>query len=435
VNRFRLAHNIRLGTALLLVALEFTNLVPYLAEWGSKSTQFSRYPLQFAAYGLCLVVILLDRSNLKRLLERRIMLWASAFLLLLTWAMLVRMFNSPVGFSDYLLFREFGVQVNSIGFLLTCIVIFDDPDVLRITKQAATIATLAGAVLIVADVLYPPRIFSNISGRGAGLYVQPNSAGMAIVFGCLIGLKTIRRSWQKDLFALVCLVCVLATFSRQAALSFAVILLAGSLGRAFSPRRLILLGVVGVALFMANDLGNTLVDKNILTSDAWERLTLHWSDSSTMDRERLAYKTLEQFEDAPLIGQGFGTTAYWTDEPAHNSYLTFMADFGILGVLVIPGLVLSVRRNTWDTNAFTVIFLLWGLLSHLVLSELFALITIAILTVEPRYAERTYLDPRVAATAGIRYRTLKSRTPRKIARVVPSLIVGNVVGEDLKGRA
>lgn len=400
MNRFRLAHNIRLWTALLLVGLEFTNLFTYLAE-SNRGVQHSRFPLQFAAYGICLLLIALDRSNLKRLLQKRVILWAFAFLLLLTWAMLVRMFNTPVVLSDYLLFREFGVQVNSIGFLLTCVVIFDDPYVLWVTKRAVMIATLVGIPLIAYDVLYP-GVFSDIPGRGAGLYVDPNSAGMAVVFGCLIGLDTIRRGWQKDLFILCCLVGVLATFSREAAISFAVILIVGSLRRVFSLHRLIVVGAVVAVLFVSKNLGNTLTNENILTSDAQARLTFQWSDSSTKDRERLMYKTLERFEAAPLIGQGFGTTSYWADTPVHNTYLNLMTDCGILGALVIPGLILSIRRRTWNFTAFAGIFLVWGFFNHQLFSELYSLMTIAILAVEPCNGRAISLSAYVAANPAVR---------------------------------
>jgi len=61
----------------------------------------------------------------------------------------------------------------------------------------------------------------------------------------------------------------------------------------------------------------------------------------------LAEKTLKQFEEAPLTGQGFGTTIFWPDGQSHNAYLDF-ADCGILGVLVIPWLILSIRRADWS---------------------------------------------------------------------------------------
>ncbi len=376
MNRFYLIRCIRVGTALLLIGLEFTNFIPYMAEFAKKGVQHSRYPFQYAAYGICLLIILLDWTNLKRLLGKSITLWAFVLLILLTWAMLIRTFNVPVGYTDYLLFRTFGTQVNSIGFLLTCVIIFDDPYVLSITKRAVMFVTLAGIPLIVYDVLRPGT-FSNIPTRGAGLYVQPNSAGMALVFGCLIGASTIRRSWTREMFVLCCLIGILATFSREAILSFGVILVAGCLSGTFSARRLLIVASIFAGLFLASHFRTALSDKNISSQD-WARLTLQWSDSSTKSREQLAYKTLKAFEDAPLIGNGFGTTDFWGDDPGHNSYLVLMADCGIIGVLVIPGLMWSIRRKGWDFNAFAGSFLLWGVFNHLVLSELFSLITIAI---------------------------------------------------------
>jgi hypothetical protein len=43
---------LRFITAILLVGLEFTNLVPFLAESRYFGAQHSRYPLQYAAYGV-----------------------------------------------------------------------------------------------------------------------------------------------------------------------------------------------------------------------------------------------------------------------------------------------------------------------------------------------------------------------------------------------
>jgi O-antigen ligase len=92
----------------------------------------------------------------------------------------------------------------------------------------------------------------------------------------------------------------------------------------------------------------------------------------------LAEKTLEEFEDAPLFGQGFGTTLYWSGLASHNLYLSLIADLGVAGIIVIPALVLSVGRRSWDSYAFAVVFLLWCFFDHMVLSDSFALISLAI---------------------------------------------------------
>ena len=47
----------------------------------------------------------LDLKSAKRFLEKPLVRWAFAALMLFTWGMLVRMFNAPAGIEDYDFFR------------------------------------------------------------------------------------------------------------------------------------------------------------------------------------------------------------------------------------------------------------------------------------------------------------------------------------------
>jgi hypothetical protein len=378
----------RTATAVLLVALEFTNLVPFLAEWRFMSAQHSRYPFQYTAYFICILLLLLDRSVAERIFRKPLIYWLFATLALLMWAMVVRTFRATAGFSDYLVFREFGIRLNSLGFLLTCVLIFDEPRILSLVKRVVIGVTLAAVPLILYDALQP-GLFSDIPGRGAGLYMQPNSAGMALVFGCLIGLTAIKHKWKRELFVLYVLVGVLSTFSREAMLAFIFLVFTASIAHRVTASRVAIAGGLLVAVAFTVGMNSTISSgEPVLNHDAWARVTLQWSDSSTRDREDLLSKTLEKFEEAPLLGQGFGTTIFWEDDPAHNSYLDWMADCGILGVFVLPGLVWAIRRRAWDFYAFAGIFLLWGFFNHQLLTELYALLTIAIQVDEPPEVRR-----------------------------------------------
>ena len=379
MKKSELTNIVRIPSAILLIALEFTNVVAFLAEGGNTpaSIQHSRYPFQFAAYGLAVVVLLLDRQVLRRFFHKPIVYWSLCVLVLFTWSMVVRAFNAPVGYSNYEFVRYFGLRVNAIGFLLTCVVIFDDPRILRLTRQAIAIATLAGVAFNIYDLL-SPSVFSNIPGRAAGLYVQPNGAGMALVFGGLLGVTAIRRLWMREVFLLCVLVGILATFSREAMLSSVFLLLGSVFAHKVSFRRLAIAGAACLALFAALNLSSDVTYSRLLNADTWARMTLQWSDTSTRDRLHLAERTREQFEEAPLIGQGFGTAIFWADNQSHNAYLGLLADCGILGSLVIPGLIFSIRRADWEFNTFASIFLLWAFFNHDVLVEFFALIAIAV---------------------------------------------------------
>jgi len=377
MKKSELTYILRVLTAILLIALEFSNLVAFWAEGGINpaSIQHSRYPFQFAAYGLAAIVLLFDPQALRRLFHKPIVNWSYCALLLFFWSMLMRAFDAPVGYSNYDFMRYFGLRVNAIGFLLTCVVIFDDPKILRLTKQAIAIATLVGVAFNIYDLLNP-GVFSNIPGRAAGLYVQPNGAGMALVFGGLLGVTAIRRLWMREVFLFCVLVGILATFSREAMLSFILLLIGSALASVLSFRRLAIAATV-VALCAALNLSID-TDSHLLNADTWSRLTFQWSDDSEKARLVLAEKTLKQFEDAPLVGQGFGTAIFWADENSHNAYLGLLADCGILGALLIPGLILSIRRADWEFYTFASIFLLWAFFYHDVLSDFFGVIALAV---------------------------------------------------------
>ena len=303
----------------------------------------SRFPFQFAAYGLAAVVLVLDPDILRRVFRKPIVCWSFCLLLLLTWSMLVRTFNPPVGYTNYDFARYFALRINAIGFLLTCVIIFDDRYILRLTKQAVVIATLLGVALNMFDVVRPGT-FSNIAGRAVGLYVQPNMSGMALVFGGLIGVSAIRRLWMREAFLLCALAGLAATFSREAMLTFVILPVGAALAGVLLFRWLAIAALAGLALCAALNVANSIGDSHLLNEDTWSRLTLRWSDDSAGARLELAEKTLEQFEAAPLIGQGFGTAIFWTSNSSHNAYLGFMADCGILGYLVPADVQHSSRR-------------------------------------------------------------------------------------------
>ena len=384
MKKLSLANAVRIPSAIALIALEFTCLFPFLAEGGATpvTNERSRYSLYFASYGICALIMAFDFKCLKGLLEKPVVRWAFAAVMLLTWGMLVRVFNAPAGIEDYLFFRVFALQLNAIGFMLCCTMIFDDPDVLQIAKWTVAVATLVGVVLNIYDFMFP-GLFSYAPGRAAGLYVDPNISGIALAFGCVIGLSTIRRPWWQEAFVLISFIGVLLTFSREALLAFGFVLVGGNLAGRWKLRRLAIACSVGVALFVALNLGDNLVSEKLATSNSWSRITSH-SDSSARERADLAEQTLDAFEEAPLLGQGFGTTMFWDMRRlgSHNFYLALLADHGIIGIFLIPALLWSIGRKCWEFYGFAAAFLVFCLFYHSVFTEVAVIISLAIEAVE-----------------------------------------------------
>ena len=383
MNNVRIANWLRLVWAPILIGLEFTNLFTVISVGSNThlANQRSPYILQFATYGVCGLILALEPSNATRLVQKRIFKWTFAAFTLFTWGMLVRTFYAPAGIKSYDFLRTFGLQVHAIGFMLACVVIFDHARVLSLVKNAVALATLLGVGMNFYE-LFHPGTFSYTSARAAGLYVDANNSGMALVFGCLVSLTAIRPRWR-EIFLLLTFAGVVSTFSREALLAFTILAAGAAMGRALSFHRLAVAGAVACALLSAQELTNALRGTESWNTANFDRLSFGTRDASAQDRIRLGRKALEEFEAAPLFGHGFGTDEFWGDMQSHDFFLNMLANYGILGVFLIPALILSVRRKSWDSNAFGLVFLTWSFFFHLVLMLPFSLIIIAIEAVEP----------------------------------------------------
>lgn len=368
----------------MLIALEFTDIFPSVTGFNEASPNVSElhvlnvspYLPQFVAYALSFLIVLLDPKSIKSLFNKPIFHWASAFLILFTWGMLRRTLSPPAGIEDYEFLRTFGLQVNCIAFLVACVLIFDGASVLFLTRRAIAVATILGVVLNFYELIYPGT-FSAVAGRAAGLYANSNGSGMALTFGCLVSLSVISAPWREE-FVLLTFLAVAATFSREAIIAILLVIANASLAGVLSKRRLVVGLVVAfgfLLVFSAQDLVDT---KQVFSEENLARLSFHASDASAEDRRRIRDEILEQFEQAPLLGQGFGTSAYWADEESHNLYVSLLADYGIVGILLIPVLILSIVRRSWESYAFALVFLVWCFFNHYIFYDAFAVIVLAI---------------------------------------------------------
>jgi hypothetical protein len=386
--RSKLATRWRLVFALVLIALEFTNLMQF-ATFGSRDlfhtasakVHVSTYILQAFGYVMVAVVSVLDPGSLRKLFAQPLFRWTAVVIVVFTWGMVMRAFNPPAGLQEYLFVRGFLLRLNSLGFIVICMVMFEGELVLTAVKRAVALTTLFAVAVNICEIMHlwmfsAARIDWN---RALGLQNDPNAAGMAVVFGCVIGLTAVPRRWR-ELFILACVAGVVATFSREATAGLLVVILAAGLGRAIATPRLILLIAIGMVILTVWNLSAPLLDRGVLSKENIARLEMGTSDHSAQYHAMLAAKVLEQFENAPLIGNGFGTTTYWSDFDSHNLYLSFMADDGILGLLIVPALIWCLAYRSWDYYAFAGAFLIWCMFNHNLFNNPFGLISLAIIS-------------------------------------------------------
>jgi O-antigen ligase len=259
------------------------------------------------------------------------------------------------------------------------------------------------AVLVATAVniyeLFYPQTFSSVIGRAAGLYVNPNQAGVALVLGLIATLDLIPPRGRL-VFALLVGTGVAVTFSRSAMSGWALVMLTMLWTKQINLRRslaggfaIAVIAVAGLA-WQWDNVMDKLKDSNVLNANVMGRLEwlnrVEAQDNSALEREAVAAIAMDRFADSPLVGNGVGASRKLLaikggiEISSHNQYLNLMVDHGFLGCLMLPLLVLACvwqrggdgRRRAF---AFAAFVLFMGLFSHNLLEERFILLIFALL--------------------------------------------------------
>ncbi len=295
--------------------------------------------------------------------------------------------------------REVRLIVLSLIFLfiMTLLISFDD-NKLTITRKAiltVTIFTIAGNI---AE-FFIPDLFSsldsgyNITGRSAGLYLNANTSGEAIILGMILSYSMLDKKYR-TFFLVASLLGVISTFSRTAIASWFVVVAILSYGKVIDKKNiamvlgsLVLVGIFIVPFVIhyietnleAGTVTNLMTRLNFFSSKS------QGLDGSQQQRLEVARAALENFANNPLIGAGIAHTSHWEFPiSTHNIYLKLMAEYGIIGVFLYPLLILS---TVWKAKneavaiarAFSIYLLIIGFTTHNSLDEHHLLIAFAVM--------------------------------------------------------
>ena len=268
---------------------------------------------------------------------------------------------------------------------------------LQAARHALVYMVLFCVVLNIWDITHPGMLVPITSefatpGRAAGLFINPNQAGAALVTGFTLSVSVVPRRWRFAYLAAVA-IGVGLTFSRGAILGLALVSIVLAYGR-----QTLSLRQIAAALVIVSAL--TWIAWLIASSELQERFNIDpevaldrvlWildptgrSDFSQEERFEVLERGWEQFLASPLVGNGVGSTELWEARAStHNMYVMLASDFGLIGLLAFPSIVLAAMgsRVTAFGDAFVAaLFLLfWGLFSHNILSEYYLLITISMI--------------------------------------------------------
>ena len=302
--------------------------------------------------------------------------WAGMYLLLSGLAFLYATNGEAFGILER--------RVLSMAFLMAMFVLLKQDAARRAAMTTAAAVALFGVALNIYE-WFTPLTFSFSYGRSAGLYVNPNISGAALVTAMVLGITAVPPR-LRETFALVVGLGVLLTFSRGALIGWtcatAVLMWSASIG----ARRLILsvaasVVIVGGAAAVLTDLPaavTTFVESN---PEIAGRLVGRQSADANGDARRdVAAYAWTVFASNPVIGTGLGATSEWNAEETHNTYLMHLAEQGAFGFLLLPGLILVMwRTGLASAERGTVCALagfaaVWGIFSHNTLDDFHLLV-------------------------------------------------------------
>ncbi|WP_411280386.1 O-antigen ligase family protein [Gemmatimonas sp.] len=294
--------------------------------------------------------------------------------------------------------QETQTRTLSAILLVGLLVLMCDASTRTLTRRAIAVSTLVTVAINVWEITHP-MTFSMALGRSASFYVNPNIAGAALTSGMLLAFPIV-PSRLRELFVLLVGAGVFLTLSRGALLCFGIVVVVLLLSKNLRVKRLSLL-TGGSTLLVASVMGAMMASGELsYLNGGAERFVKQRlgigsreefsADVSATSRSQLAMHALDLFGERPLTGYGTGATVEWNEpESTHNIYVRHLAEYGVLGALLMPALLLlawprhlrhASRLYRGASQAFVALVALWGLFSHNVADDSFILIGLALVT-------------------------------------------------------
>lgn len=357
----------------------------YLMEWASTPPK-----IYIIALTILVLPFFVEKKVSKYFVASPLLIWSVVYLgIAILWFI-------PSTQSDDIL-RIFSRRVAAVFFVISIFFMFlEDPRSIEIGRWTILLCVLLAVVNNLYEMTHPfsfvPPLheFSN-PGRSAGLYMNANQSGAAMVLGMILSIGLVPPKYRVPYASFVFL-GVVTTFSRAAILGWFVVSLVLIYQKTLRIRECMVgTAIFGVSVFIAVPvlLDFLSVERGISLGNLLDRLDWFANlgrlsiDISQEDRQTIARLAWDLFASHPFFGNGIGSTEMWSEKiSTHNIYLYFMADYGIIGAFVLPALVVSItsfarKEARWMAIPFGIFAVYWGFFSHNMLDERYFLISIA----------------------------------------------------------
>ncbi len=276
-------------------------------------------------------------------------LWHGLLLAVFALGTLIQAMHEGVLNRYVILNKDIGLGFLFLSYLAVTSVATDWAQIRRILRVfAVSVAienTVAVAAYLAAYRSHTDNIFTAYGGtRLAGLVVDPNAYGGLLVTALVVsegaswGPAPLFKPWTRMLIRTTLGLGILFTFSRSAWIALGLALLLLCVVRRGVALRLALAGALGtVAVFAV--MGSRFIDFFQNMASRPEQIE---------NRFELIHDAWTQFAMHPWLGGGLASFFMKEGIMVHNTGFWFLADFGIVGLLVLAGFVTWFGQRAWS---------------------------------------------------------------------------------------
>ncbi len=369
--------------AIAAILLFFTKLDIYL---------FSNHGFFIPLYwllGFLLASIPLWLSLLRRLdsLSKPLVIWSGIYIA----ASFISILLQPILPKEQYLEDQYRIII----FLLLTLGIFAyHPLLTKWIKLTIMSVTFLNMSLFIYEFFNPLSFYVKqvAPGRSSGFYGDSNTAGNSLVLGMIMTIDLIKPKYRL-LYSLFIFIGLAPTFSRGAIVGWVIVVALLMIKKSIPRYQISLLLVfflviISILSTQINNLkylkdsdGQELFHKDTLARVEFLIDPFAQKDDSKASREEHVEIAWRKFASHPLIGNGLGSgenaaaiSLVGMAQRSHNTYLDQMIEFGFLGSLLFPCLLLAcvwkAKGEFRNQGAAFVIFLLaQGFFSHTLISE------------------------------------------------------------------
>jgi O-Antigen ligase len=388
----------RRAVAVIAVLCFFTNLSTYLFL-----SETAAIPGLYWIVGLGLLTLPLcvTREFLRNLRQSPIVRWCYGFLLVSgVWFL----FQSQQVTEDS--WHELQGRGLSVLYILIILCICSTEDG-QLSMRRAILAVVLLAIGLNIYEMFSPSVFSSVYGRSAGLYINPNMAGMALILGMILSIGLLPQRYRL-FFVLLAGAGVFMTLSRGAIIGWAVsLLLLLKTGEVQLKRSFVgSLAAVAIILIVLVPWMDDLTSSSILSSNSVDRLAWFKSpdalDHAASDRKEVLKVAVEKLGESPFMGNGVGASLKLLEVEggveisSHNQYIKMMVDHGVLGVFIPLLMILAATCGAKDearriSATFASYLIVLGFFTHMIFESRFILMSfslMAAMTMTSRWNQR-----------------------------------------------